>query len=254
MPKRNAVGVSSDFRPGKKVAKTTTESYALRSRSTPTVADDLRSLAERERKVADAEREVAEMKRQVANAKHVLATRVQQVDDAEKEVADAKRALAIREHVLKEDETNLGKSAADACDAKMALPKSPADAGDAKKELPESAAGAREVRDKEKQKAIDEMTALWKAGGDVCPPEDTNDPNQITIKVKGPGDVITCFKINPGCSFRKLMRRYCEMQGLDMSRAKFFLREVHSTDRASALGLTDGTVLRVFEEKQVDQQ
>ena len=70
--------------------------------------------------------------------------------------------------------------------------------------------------------------------------------NKITVNIKKPGTETICFIISKHRNLKKLMCRYCDIQGLDVCSTKFFL-ELESTDTSDGPRLVDGTVLHVLQ-------
>ena len=83
-------------------------------------------------------------------------------------------------------------------------------------------------------------------GGAAAVPGHEKTKNKITVNIKKPGTETICFIISKHRNLKKLMCRYCDIQGLDVCSTKFFL-ELESTDTSDGPRLVDGTVLHVLQ-------
>ena len=262
MPKRTHTDVAGDVpsEASAQLRRRLQESDARQLRSTE------RALAAREQRVADAERALAAREQQVADAERALAAREQGLSARELQVADAERALAAREDepsaqaalervrlwlptLVKSDLDLRGNVAPCAKDTPRPAPETLAKF-DTGASAGEAAAGNVAPCANDTPRPAPETLAKSdtgaSGGGAAAVPGHEKTKNKITVNIKKRGTESICFITSPHRTLKKLMCRYCDIQGLDVCSTKFFL-ELESTDTSDGPRLVDGTVLHVLQ-------
>uniref|UniRef100_A0A2K5MZN1 Small ubiquitin-related modifier n=1 Tax=Cercocebus atys TaxID=9531 RepID=A0A2K5MZN1_CERAT len=79
----------------------------------------------------------------------------------------------------------------------------------------------------------------------------TENNHHINLKVAGQDGSVVQFKIKRHTPFSKLMKAYCERQGLSMRQIRFRFDEqpINETDTPAQLELEDEDTIDVFQQK-----